>query len=206
MRRLLVISLLAAMPSYLAAQRMGFAGRSSFGAGSNGHAGYAGHFRGSYYPYALDSLYPDYVSNTDDQPPQPPVFPQAPAVPLPPPAQPLLIELQGTSYVQISGEAPSQAHILDQPRVQEPARSASAEPQPQQPTLLVFRDGHHLEVSNYTIADGVLYAQSDYYRNGQWNQKIELASLNLDETVSTNRSRGLTFRLPNAPNVIIVGP
>jgi hypothetical protein len=123
--------------------------------------------------------------------------------------QPLLIELQGNSYVQISGDAASGKHdspaqVLEQ--VREPVRSASAAELQPQPTVLVFRDGHRLEVSDYTIADGFLYASSDYYRSGSWNQKIGLAVLNLDETVSSNRSRGVTFRLPSAPNVVIVGP
>ena len=208
MRRLLLISLLLAMPSYLAAQRMGFArssGRSSFGQSGS----FAGHSRASYYPAFLDP-YSYYLSNSDyAQSPQPPVIflqpAQAALAPEPPsPMPPLLIELQGNSYVRISGDEPSQAQLLDQPRVSEPARSASVSPPPQ-PTVLVFRDGHRLEVSDYTIADGFLYASSDYYRSGSWNQQIDLASLDLDETVSSNRSRGLTFRLPSAPNIVIVG-
>jgi len=118
-----------------------------------------------------------------------------------------MIELQGNSYVQISGEPFSQAQLVDQPRGNEPlGKTNASDRQPPQPTVLVFRDGHRVEVSDYTIADGFLYASSDYYRSGSWNRKIELAALNLDETVSTNRSRGLTFRLPSAPNVVIVGP
>jgi len=118
-----------------------------------------------------------------------------------------MIELQGNSYVQISGEPSSQAQFVDQPRGNEPlGKTNASDRQPPQPTVLVFRDGHRVEVSDYTIADGFLYASSDYYRSGSWNRKIELAALNLDETVSTNRSRGLTFRLPSAPNVVIVGP
>jgi len=212
MRRLLLISLLVVIPSYLSAQRLGFGhftGRSA--AGSGAHSGYAGHSPSSYYPAFLDPLYSDYLSSaayTDSAPP-PVIFLQPPpAAPAPePPAEPLMIELQGNSYVQISGDQSSQGQLLDQSRLHELARKLSApEIPPPLPTVLVFRDGHRLEVSDYTIADGFLYASSDYYRSGSWNQKIELAVLNLDETVSTNRSRGVTFRLPSAPNVVIVGP
>ena len=72
--------------------------------------------------------------------------------------------------------------------------------------LLVFRDGHREEVSDYTIAQGILHASSDYYTNGSWNKKIELSSLNLPETIKSNQSRGLRFQLPSAPNEVVVGP
>jgi hypothetical protein len=72
--------------------------------------------------------------------------------------------------------------------------------------VLVFRDGHREELSDYTIADGVLYTRSDYYSNGDWNRKIELGSLNLPETIKSNQSRGVRFQLPSAPNEVIVGP
>src|ERR1035437_7705536 len=74
------------------------------------------------------------------------------------------------------------------------------------PAILVFRDGHREEVSDYMMADGVLYTRSDYYTNGSWNRKIELSSLNLPETVKSNQSHGLRFQLPSAPNEVTVGP
>jgi hypothetical protein len=228
-----MISLLVALPTYLAAQRMGFSrmsgpsfgqssfGQSSFGQSSFGQSGGSrfgpiGRAGNSYYPLFLDPLYSDYVSSAGySEVSRPIIFLQAaaaapkPAFEFPASMQPLLIELQGNSYVQISGDAASGKHdspaqVLEQ--VREPVRSASAAELQPQPTVLVFRDGHRLEVSDYTIADGFLYASSDYYRSGSWNQKIGLAVLNLDETVSSNRSRGVTFRLPSAPNVVIVGP
>jgi hypothetical protein len=217
MRRLLVISLLVALPSYAAAQRFSRMSGPSFGQSSGSRFGPIGRAGNSYYPLFLDPLYSDYVSSAGySDSSRPIILLQAsaaapkPAFEFPAPMQPLLIELQGDSYVQIGGEAasgkqPAELQLVDPAR--EPLRKANAsELQPPQPTVLVFRDGHRLEVSDYTIADGFLYASSDYYRSGSWSQKIELAVLNLDETVSTNRSRGLTFRLPSAPNVVIVGP
>jgi hypothetical protein len=72
--------------------------------------------------------------------------------------------------------------------------------------VLVFRDGHREEVSAYTITGGAIYAPADFYRDGSWNRKIELSSLDLPETLKSNYSRGLRFQLPRAPNEVIVGP
>jgi len=72
--------------------------------------------------------------------------------------------------------------------------------------VLVFRDGHREEVSDYTIADGVLYARGDYYRDGAWNRKIELKSLNLPETIHSNDARGVHVQLPTSPNEVITRP
>jgi len=73
------------------------------------------------------------------------------------------------------------------------------------PVVLVFRDGHREEASDYTIADGVLYTRGDY-STGSWNRKIELSSLSLPETLKSNQSRGVRFQLPSSPNEVIVRP
>jgi len=77
------------------------------------------------------------------------------------------------------------------------------------PAVLVFRDGHHEEVSDYTIADGILYTHGNLYTAGagsagSWNRKIVLSSLNLPETMLLNHSHGVNFQLPTAPNEVIV--
>jgi hypothetical protein len=74
------------------------------------------------------------------------------------------------------------------------------------PVTLIFRDGHRDQVSDYTIADGILYAHADYYTDGSWNKKITLASLDLKETIKQNQLQPAPFRLPTAPNEIIVRP
>ena len=121
-----------------------------------------------------------------------------------------MIELQGDRYVQVSSDEKSKAVMID--RI--PASPLQITRQPNQvsseknapPAVLIFRDGHHEEISDYTIADGALYARADYYNSGSWNRRIELASLNLPETLQINLSRGLRFQLPTAPNEVIVGP
>jgi len=72
--------------------------------------------------------------------------------------------------------------------------------------ILVFRDGHREEVSEYAITNGILYTSDDPFAVGYWNRKVELSSLNLPETVSSNQTRGVKFRLPSAPNEVVVRP
>jgi hypothetical protein len=119
--------------------------------------------------------------------------------------------LQGDRYVQLSGEKEARAQMIDESSALPPVRrisgtELSSAPRPNLNALLVFRDGHREEVTDYTITNGVLYAGADYYTAGSWNRKIELSSLNLPVTVDSNKSRGLRFQLPNAPNQVIVGP
>jgi len=222
MRRLLLITLVAAFPPFMSAQRMSHASP-RFAAGFN-----RGRFaRSSFNPLAFsDPFYSDYLYNTGypvaSQPPM--IFLQAPpsAAPAPErsssPAQPLVIELQGNRYVRVSGPETSGAEIIDQGaidrentgRISDSRPRSEREPTaPQAPALLavlVFRDGHREEISDYTIADGVLYTHADYYITGSWNRKIELSSLNLPETIASNHSRSARFQLPSSPNEVIVGP
>jgi hypothetical protein len=214
MRRLLALVMLLAAPATLAAQRMGFAphfhGRSS---GFHGeHFRHFGSPRAGYYPLGLfDPYYADYLDAGYPVASQPPVIvvqPQATSAPEPPapPSPPLMIELQGDRYVQVSSDQRYGAQMIDSPSEIQSSLQRSPAPTPASPAVLVFRDGHSQEVSAYTIADGILYAASDYATTGEWTEAIELASLNVPETVATNSSRGLRFHLPSAPNEVIVGP
>jgi hypothetical protein len=226
MRRLLLVTLLATLAPGASAQRMvsttpHFAPRLNRG----------GHPRSFFYPLGFsDALDADYLPNTRfSVASQPPVITlQAPpaAAPVldrfPSPAQPLMIELQGDRYVQVSGPATDGAVMLEPERLgqsqvqgsqsleRRPLGAAVALPPADAKELaravLLFRDGHREEVSEYVIADGILYARADYYTDGSWNRKIALAALNLPETVETNRSRGIRFQLPTAPNEVIVRP
>src|SRR5207302_7592356 len=67
---------------------------------------------------------------------------------------------------------------------------------PEPPTVLVFKDGHHLEIGNYAIVGETLYNMSGDYRSF----KISLALLDLDATVKANEERGLEFHLPVKKN------
>jgi hypothetical protein len=73
-----------------------------------------------------------------------------------------------------------------------PAPVAEEEPVSNQPdTLLVFKDGHQLEVSNYAIVGTTLFDLSDGHRH-----RIPLSELNLTATAKENDDRGIDFQLP----------
>jgi len=231
MRRLVLVLVLVTLPSCLSAQRMSAA---RFTAQPTGHGngfvsrfGYAGfsQHRSHFYPFGFlpdPFFYNGLFSSTNPVDAQPPVvIMQAPtqaaadSTPdrFPSPADPLVIELRSGRYVPISGKASSEAEMIDQGptgplRPASPSDSATSARERGEivPTTLVFRDGHREKVSDYTIADGVLYANGNYYTDGSWNRKIELTSLNLPETIKANSSSGTHFRLPTAPNEVIVGP
>ncbi len=216
MRRLLLLTLLTTLAPCVNAQHM-VSASPRFAPGHNR----SGHPHAFFYPVAFsDPFYSDYLSSTGyPAASQPPVVilqaPPAESVPerSSPPAQPLMIELQGDRYVRVSAEETSGAELIHpMPESATPSRSPSGAlirtvPAPAlPPAVLVFRDGHREDVNDYTITSGVLYARADYYTSGSWNKRIELSSLNLPETVSSNHSRGIRFQLPSAPNEVIVGP
>ena len=60
------------------------------------------------------------------------------------------------------------------------------------PTVLVFRDGHHQEVSNYAIM-----GQTVFVFDGR-RQKIALGDLDVPATVKANDDRGIEFQIPKA--------
>jgi hypothetical protein len=76
-----------------------------------------------------------------------------------------------------------------------PVRSASGgydrASDPPQPTVLVFRDGHKLEVGNYAIIGQTLLDMTPGH-----SRKVPLADLNLDATRDQNEAHGITFQLP----------
>lgn len=214
MRRLLLITLLAAIPSSVFAQRMFTGPRIS---PPPWHTSHFNRNAGAIYLPVFDPFYPEQLYTPQYPPPQPSVIvtqpaPTSPAPVSSPPAPPLLIELRGDRYVQISGEADSQSEIIDRTLASSIGPEKNAEAKLSSPplhytvTVLLFRDGHREEVSNYTIVDGFLYASSSYYTASAWVRKVELSSLDLPQTIADNQSRGVPFRLPSAPNEVIVGP
>ncbi len=67
--------------------------------------------------------------------------------------------------------------------------AASDSDQPQ--TVLVFKDGHEVEVANYAIVGSTLYDLSSGHR-----QKISLSDLDLSATSKQNDDRGIDFQVP----------
>lgn len=78
------------------------------------------------------------------------------------------------------------------------ASAASPEPppeSPQPPTILVFKDGHKQEVTNYAIVGANLFDLSQGRR-----QKIAIADLDVEATHQANEDQGIDFRLPSSPS------
>ena len=88
--------------------------------------------------------------------------------------------------------------VLDQDYRVESSRpqEQSSEPNPgpvanQPSTVLIFKDGHQQEISNYAIVGSTLYDLSE----GR-SRKVQLADLDLSATVKENDQRGVEFQLP----------
>lgn len=184
--------------------------RGVFGRGfPPGHHGFGR--TGVIYPF-----YPGYYGYPDDAP-QPTPAPQVivmqpaaapqPAAPPAVPAEPVLIEWQGNRFVRMTlAERNGSNSPLD---YAETGKSVSAKPSPPQdlpPAVLVFRDGRQQEVSSYTIMNGTIFTRSDYWTTGTWNQKIQIADLDVPATLRQNHERGLNFNLPSSANEVIVRP
>jgi hypothetical protein len=81
------------------------------------------------------------------------------------------------------------------PHATQPADAAPAPPEPpQEPTLLIFKDGHTLEVGNYAIVGATLFDLTPGHA-----RRIALAELDLDATRKQNDDRGIIFQLPASP-------
>ena len=81
------------------------------------------------------------------------------------------------------------------PAVSQSSQQNSEPSEPQPETILVFKDGHVMEIGNYVIVGSTLYNLSGAYRQ----YKIALADLDLDATVKANEDRGTEFHLPKNP-------
>jgi hypothetical protein len=62
---------------------------------------------------------------------------------------------------------------------------------PALPTVLVFKDGRQLEVSNYAIVGSTLFDLTPGHA-----RRVALADLNLDSTRQKNEENGIIFELP----------
>jgi hypothetical protein len=138
----------------------------------------------------------------------------SPVIDQPKPAVPLMIELQGDRYVRLTPDAadsttPQPDRAPSSSRQLAPYSTASGarvENSELTPSVFVFRDGHREESSDYSIISGVIYAQGNYWTTGSWSKRILIADLDVPATLKANRERGVSFRLPSAPNEVITRP
>ena len=85
-------------------------------------------------------------------------------------------------------------HNLAPPHQQEHAEAGPAPaPENLEPTTLIFKDGHKLEVSNYAIIGSTLFDMTPGH-----TRKVPLSSLDLEATRRQNDEHGVTFELPNS--------
>jgi hypothetical protein len=83
-------------------------------------------------------------------------------------------QLRAEQALRQSRQTPSET----QPPVERPAI----------PTVLIFRDGHRVEIQNYMIVGQTLWVVDE-----QNSTKIPLSDLDLDATRKENRERGIRF-------------
>jgi hypothetical protein len=104
-------------------------------------------------------------------------------------AGPTIFDRNGTGYVP----RPPATTAYNDPAPADPAAGDRSDPAPDQPeTVLVFKDGHQVEVGNYAIVGTTLYDLSDGHR-----RKVALADLDLNATVKENDNRGIDFAVPS---------
>jgi len=93
------------------------------------------------------------------------------------------------SYAAIASPTQSSAQ-----QAKEEAADSNLDPEPPQaPTILVFRDGHQLEVTNYAIITPTLYDLTPGHP-----RKIALSALDLAATEKLNDDHGIVFELPSS--------
>jgi hypothetical protein len=110
---------------------------------------------------------------------------------------PTIFDRRGSSQPSSVAEAAYAEHIREtrtdepvtQSAVQAPQQPAPATSQPQ--TILIFKDGHRVEVQNYAIVGDVLYDVSSGRRI-----KIVISDLDLSKTSKENDDRGVDFQIP----------
>ncbi len=154
----------------------------------NGHYGSRGYRNGGW-AYAVPYYYPlndagaygyDYVGGGDG-----PDLYSGP--PLGPDQNPHIVVEQPPSRPY---DAPEQQAYAAPPSL---PPDPPVEAKPGEPTVLVFRDGHQQEVTNYAIMGDTVYV----FDKG--HKKIALADLDVPATVKANDDRGLEFEVPAPP-------
>jgi len=156
-------------------------GASLFGAprgNVNGHH----HHRSGYYPWGGYYAVPYYGyddSSDADVPPDDEYN-----------GGPTIFDRRGPgNYAPRPPESASSNFASDQAGDASAPEPAPASEQPH--TVLIFKDGHELDVANYAIVGDTLFDLTEGHRH-----KIALSDLNLTATAKQNEDRGIDFQLP----------
>ncbi|HVI05539.1 MAG TPA: hypothetical protein VM711_05535 [Sphingomicrobium sp.] len=156
-----------------------------------------------YWPYYDWPYYDSYDYGPENQPAEmraaePPPVAAPKSEPLP---DPVLLEFEGGRWVRVKdfGESAEKAPAAS------PGQAAAAA-EPMLPAVLIYRDGHREEVTNYAIIGQVLYTRADYWTSGAWTRTIQLADLDIAATLKANQERGVKFDLPSGPDEVMIRP
>ena len=136
---------------------------------------------GAYYPVYVPYAYPVAVA----------AEPEPEAVAEPDPPAPTIFERRPTRE-----RAPDSSRYARQPAVAAADELSPADARQQIPVVLVYRDGHQQEVTNYAIVGPTLYDLGTFVAH-----KIPLAELNLKATIKANDDRGVEFSVPASVKV-----
>lgn len=151
-----------------------------------------------YYPvysYPVSDETP--VTYPDQQQAQQPVeiieVPAATAYDSHPIYQPASARPSASSALESAAEPSYESSTVPASPVTGKSKKEDQAPAPTEPTtVLVFRDGHMIEIGNYAIIGDTLYNLTSNFES----HKIQLADLDLDKTTKINEDRGYEFRLP----------
>ena len=159
--------------------RPAFRQRSIVVAPSYGYGYPYGYGYGYPYGYPYDSYSPYYSAPTVAEPyysePQP-VYSQ---------------DATDQSNAELSYQIGELSRQIQDLRQQQAQAAQPAPVTPTTPVVLIFKDGHRIEIQNYAIVGQTLWVldQSN-------STKLPLSDLDLNATQVENRSRGLRFSLP----------
>jgi hypothetical protein len=85
-----------------------------------------------------------------------------------------------------------QQDLQERQSVPRPPAKPTAAPEPQQSTILVFKDKHTREVQNYAIVGNTVWILNELHA-----EKIPLSELDIDATGKLNDERGVGFQAPH---------
>lgn len=157
---------------------------SAFGYYPYGYSPY-GYYPGYYNPFSPQYFYSDPSAGV------PAYSYSEPAYAAPAPEAPPAVSQNESDLAYEVGRLSAE---IEQLRQQQAQLQAPPPPQSQSAaTVLIFRDGHQLEIQNYAIVGQTLWILDQ--RN---SSKIPLSDLDLDATQKENRSRGLRFVTPSS--------
>ena len=105
---------------------------------------------------------------------------------------PTIFDRRGPGTPMPSNSYPASPRVSSQAPAESMVAPQSETPVADQPeTVLVFKDGHQIEVQNYAVIGDTLFDLTPGRQH-----KIQMSELDLDATAKQNDERGIDFRLP----------